>query len=227
MWQGEARTAEVVLAAADPEGTGKGLPKSVKVIRLRGPREELRRALSRAETAPARYRSVAALAPENDELHVLCTSMTAVTWTKSLWSEALTIGIGSAVPPEESARSFRTADAAVKRATEGRPIVSWEDLTESGLISLVAPETREHFAEELLGRLDDTPTGRTELTRIAISFVRHHGKVHAVADEVGMHRNTVRTRIREIETALDTNLDDPTARLNLWAALQIADDRMA
>lgn len=61
-------------------------------------------------------------------------------------------------------------------------------------------------AEDFLGRLDGTPTGRAELNRIAISFIRHHGRAHVVADEIGMYLTT---------------------RLNLWAALQIADDRPA
>ena len=117
------------------------------------------------------------------------------------------------------------ADFAAERASALRPVVLWEGFRDSGLAALVAPAIQDAFAEEILGRLEDTGSGRAELTRIATSFIRHHGRVHSVADEIGMHRNTVRARIREIETAPATDLDDPTARLNLWAAPQIAHDR--
>ena len=93
------------------------------------------------------------------------------------------------------------ADFAAERASALRPVVHWEGFRDFGLAALVAPAIQDAFAEEILGRLEDT------------------------GSEIGMHRNTVRARIREIETAPATDLDDPTARLNLWAAPQIAHDR--
>lgn len=98
----------------------------------------------------------------------------------------------------------------------------WEDLSASGLTSLESVEAREAFSEELLGRLDGTATGREDLIRLSTSFLRNHGRINSVAREMCMDRNTVRSRVREIEQALGVDLDDATARLNLWAALQIA-----
>ena len=34
-----------------------------------------------------------------------------------------------------------------------------------------------------------------------------------------MHRNTVRNRIRQIESLLDVSLDDPQVRVDAWVAL--------
>jgi purine catabolism regulator len=43
--------------------------------------------------------------------------------------------------------------------------------------------------------------------------------VHATADELAVHRNTVRHRVRRIESLLGVSLDDPQVRVDAWVAL--------
>ncbi|WP_235654130.1 helix-turn-helix domain-containing protein [Mycolicibacterium houstonense] len=46
-----------------------------------------------------------------------------------------------------------------------------------------------------------------------------------VAEELGLHRNTVRNRLAAIEAVLPGRLDDPQTRVSAWIALQsIPDD---
>jgi purine catabolism regulator len=41
-----------------------------------------------------------------------------------------------------------------------------------------------------------------------------------VAEELGVHRNTVRNRVAEIERAVGGSLDDAQVRADAWIALQ-------
>ena len=64
-----------------------------------------------------------------------------------------------------------------------------------------------------------------ELVRTLQAFLGHHGSRLKVAEELGVHRNTVRNRLEQIEVALDGSLDDPQVRVNAWIALQVAAGR--
>jgi sugar diacid utilization regulator len=44
--------------------------------------------------------------------------------------------------------------------------------------------------------------------------------VSAVAEDLGVHRNTVRNRLGQVERLVGISLDDPQARVNAWIALQ-------
>jgi purine catabolism regulator len=50
--------------------------------------------------------------------------------------------------------------------------------------------------------------------------LRHHGSQLQVATELGVHRNTVRHRLGQIEAALGESLQDAQVRVNAWVALQ-------
>ncbi|MFF4253880.1 PucR family transcriptional regulator [Streptomyces sp. NPDC001663] len=220
--EGEVRASELVLSAATPTGDDLRLPRRITVLRVRGEGEELRRAHAAIESGSDELWHLAAMSAEGGELRVITASPEAGELASGLARPGLHVGVGCAVRPDDARRAFSTAGFAVEQASAARPVVVWEDLSASGLTSLVSVEARETFSQELLGRLDGTATGRADLTRLATSFLRNHGRIHSVAREMDMHRNTVRSRVREIEQALGVDLDDPTARLNLWAALQIS-----
>ena len=52
-----------------------------------------------------------------------------------------------------------------------------------------------------------------DLVRTLQAFLGHHGSRLKVAEELGVHRNTVRNRLEQIEVALDGSLDDPQVRV--------------
>lgn len=83
-----------------------------------------------------------------------------------------------------------------------------------GPLSLIDPERAETFATSFLGGLD---SGQLETLRC---FLRNHGSRLKVAEELGLHRNTVRNRLAAIETELPGPLDDPQTRVSAWIALQ-------
>ncbi|WP_308427727.1 helix-turn-helix domain-containing protein [Streptomyces albospinus] len=49
------------------------------------------------------------------------------------------------------------------------------------------------------------------------------GSWDRTATSLGIHRNTVRRRITRIGTLVDTDLDDPDVRMELWFALRSLD----
>ncbi|MGI8312626.1 helix-turn-helix domain-containing protein [Saccharopolyspora hattusasensis] len=52
-------------------------------------------------------------------------------------------------------------------------------------------------------------------------FLANNGLVDVSATELGIHRHTLRYRLRRITELLDCSLDDPTARAELWLALRM------
>lgn len=55
------------------------------------------------------------------------------------------------------------------------------------------------------------------------AFLAHQGNRGACAEQLGVHRNTLRTRLARIESLLGVSLSDPDARAELWIALRLED----
>ena len=54
------------------------------------------------------------------------------------------------------------------------------------------------------------------------ALAKLEARLPAVAEELGLHRNTVRNRLEAIEAVLPGKLDDPQTRVSAWIALQIS-----
>ena len=85
---------------------------------------------------------------------------------------------------------------------------------QTGFARLIDPTRAEAFATSFLAGLDD------EQLETLRCFLRHHGSRLKVADELGLHRNTVRNRLDVIEATLPGSLDNPQIRVSAWIALQ-------
>ncbi len=99
----------------------------------------------------------------------------------------------------------------------GRPVVA----SASDFDALLAPDASRGFAEkalEPLVALDEA--GDRELVRTLRTWLAHHGGWEPTAAELGVHRNSVRHRIAQVEKALDVDLADPDVRMRLWFALR-------
>lgn len=125
------------------------------------------------------------------------------------------VGIGESVRPSDVRDSHRTAGHALARATDAAPVVSWERIVRDGVLGLLDAARAEDFASRLLAPLDSG-----ELRRTLLVFLTHHGSRLKAAEELGVHRNTVRHRIAQIESLTGLNLDDAGDRVSAWIALQ-------
>ncbi|GAB3375351.1 PucR family transcriptional regulator [Amycolatopsis echigonensis] len=90
-----------------------------------------------------------------------------------------------------------------------------------GFDELIPPAAAGAFAERLLAPLRelDRAHGR-ELVPTLRTWLAHHGSWDRTAAELGVHRNSVRHRIGQVERALNVRLADPETRMRLWFALR-------
>ncbi|NEA42870.1 PucR family transcriptional regulator [Streptomyces sp. SID11385] len=101
---------------------------------------------------------------------------------------------------------------------ESRPAVEHAD--ELGVARLLATwqqsEVTRAFAETALAPLR-APEHAHLLTTLRV-FLEQGGSAAATARALGLHRNTVATRLHQIRERLPLDLDDPTRRLALHMA---------
>ncbi|MFH8572775.1 helix-turn-helix domain-containing protein [Streptomyces sp. NPDC017993] len=131
-----------------------------------------------------------------------------------------TLGVSEAAPVTELPAADRHAASALRRALAGRvPLVHHRTPGPHGITSLVAPSDARHHAQALLAPL----AGSSPLLATLHNWLSLHGNWDRTATALGIHRNTVRQRITRIASLLDTDLDDPDVRMELWFALRALD----
>lgn len=90
-----------------------------------------------------------------------------------------------------------------------------------GVLALLDSAQASRYADRLLAALDSEPSKDTAaLSGTLRSWLAHHGNWDRTAADLGVHRNTVRHRIRQITRLLDQDLNDPDVRMELWFALR-------
>ncbi|WP_337729431.1 MULTISPECIES: PucR family transcriptional regulator [unclassified Saccharothrix] len=119
-------------------------------------------------------------------------------------------GSGYASSPVDAASVARGYREAL-RAREER-VASFEDVPGAGLVAVDAAQ----FAATLLAPLDDR---LRESLRVWLAC---HGQWDPAAARLGVHRHTVRNRIKRVEELLGRSLDSPGVRAELWFALASA-----
>lgn len=86
------------------------------------------------------------------------------------------------------------------------------------LLDLLGPRAAAAFAEAVLAPLRSQPDGAV-LEESLRAYLVAHGALAVASEALGVHRHTLRARLRRIGTALGRDLDDPSARAELWVAL--------
>ncbi len=205
---GDARTARILLSAT---GSPPRLPGEVRALRARGPGD----ALDDAVTLLEGDRHLVAVL--GDELVALAGTRGAASLARDLADRGLQVGVGRTTPLHESGTSHETAGHALAAATRAAAVRTWEDLADSGVVGLLGADRAAAFARSFLAPLADDPA----LLDTLGSFLRQHGSRGETAAELGVHRNTVRNRIEQIEALLGASLDDPRVRVDAWVALQV------
>ena len=88
----------------------------------------------------------------------------------------------------------------------------------ASIVDLLDASSAGGWARTYLGALIDSDEG-VDLMDTVHAWLQQHGQVDAAAQQLGIHRHTVRHRLRRAETALGRPLDDPQVRADLWFAL--------
>jgi purine catabolism regulator len=129
-------------------------------------------------------------------------------------------GISDVVPVSSLGDGLRQASRALAAAGPGG-VRSFGDLARDGLVGLVDREAGRGFADALLGPLERRERG--DLVASVRAWLAHHGQWDAAAGTLGVHRHTLRYRMRRAEELLGRSLDDPDLRAELWVALAVRD----
>ncbi len=128
--------------------------------------------------------------------------------------------VSSPVPADRLPEAATEVELLLNRAGAlGRPVVA--EASGLGLDALIAPSAAAGFAATALAPLRELDRkGDRELIETLRTWLAHHGGWDRTAAELGVHRNSVRHRIGQIERALEVDLGDPEIRMRLWFALR-------
>ncbi|MGP3968615.1 PucR family transcriptional regulator [Streptomyces sp. 6N223] len=116
-------------------------------------------------------------------------------------------------------RQAREALAVARR--RGRTLVEHDDVAAGSVLALLADDAVRAFADGTLRALHEHDAhGRGDLVASLRAWLSRHGQWDAAAADLGVHRHTLRYRMRRVEEILDRSLDDPDVRMELWLALK-------
>lgn len=114
---------------------------------------------------------------------------------------------------------------ALERAREAPPgVVEFAAISRQGVLAFLARADVRDIGLAALGPLlsHDAQHGSQLVPTLRV-WLEHNGQFGTVAEQLGVHRHTVRARIGEIETLLGRDLSGFPARAELWAALLAVD----
>ncbi|WP_171170387.1 PucR family transcriptional regulator [Streptomyces sp. I05A-00742] len=179
-----------------------------------------------AETAASRAAQPVLAVADGERLVVLApdggAAVGACTEAACADGAGLVLGLSAPTLPEATAAAFRQAEQALSVARRrGRPLVEHEDVAAGSVLPLLADEAVRAFADGLLRALRaHDATGRGDLVASLRAWLSRHGQWDAAAADLGVHRHTLRYRMRRVEEILGRSLDDPDVRMELWLALK-------
>ncbi|MFE6103277.1 PucR family transcriptional regulator [Streptomyces laurentii] len=138
----------------------------------------------------------------------------------------LVAGLSAPAGSLAAAAAFKQAEQALSVARRrGRTLVEHEDVAAGSVLPLLADDAVRAFADGLLRALYvHDATGRGDLVASLRAWLSRHGQWDAAAADLGVHRHTLRYRMRRVEEILGRSLDDPDVRMELWLALKATED---
>jgi DNA-binding PucR family transcriptional regulator len=137
---------------------------------------------------------------------------------------SLRVGAGEAVPMASIRQSYLGALFAL-RAAPRAGVAAPADLGSYALLLGGQPRPMlETFVRAVLGPLIDRDAERSsELVASVRAFVEAGGRWEPGAEALGVHRHTLRYRIRQAEDLLGRDLSSTEDRLEVWLALKAAE----
>ncbi len=136
---------------------------------------------------------------------------------------AVTLGASERVATVALAAARDQAINSLRVAVTRRvPSLSFSDLGRLGLAAVVDPEAAAAFAAATLERLTAYErASHVELLESLRAWLGHHGQYEPAAASLGIHRHTLRYRVRKASSLMGRDLDDPAVRMDLWFALTV------
>ncbi|MFJ6730381.1 PucR family transcriptional regulator [Streptomyces sp. NPDC091281] len=134
----------------------------------------------------------------------------------------LVVGLSAPAGPMGAGAAYKQAEQSLSVARRrGRVLVEHGQLAAGSVLPLLADDAVKAFADGLLRALrEHDATGRGDLVASLRAWLSRHGQWDAAAADLGVHRHTLRYRMRRVEEILGRSLDDPDVRMELWLALK-------
>ncbi|WP_129842738.1 PucR family transcriptional regulator [Streptomyces sp. RFCAC02] len=223
---GEADHARAV--AGDLYGSLFDAPLRVLVAESPGAPEALDTLGRTVSTAAARAGEAVLAAADGNGLVWLVPDGGAAAAACAAYAAALTevpapvMGLSAPTGPAAVDAAYRQArEALLVARRRGRPLVEHTDVAAGSILPLLADDAVRAFADGMLGALRrHDERGRGDLVASLRAWLSRHGQWDAAAADLGVHRHTLRYRMRRVEEILDRSLDDPDVRMELWLALK-------
>ncbi|MFE8912018.1 PucR family transcriptional regulator [Streptomyces globisporus] len=132
------------------------------------------------------------------------------------------VGLSAPAGPIAVSAAYKQAEQALSVARRrGRALVEHEELAAGSVLPLLADDAVRAFADGMLRALrEHDAKGRGDLVASLRAWLSRHGQWDAAAADLGVHRHTLRYRMRRVEEILGRSLDDPDVRMELWLALK-------
>lgn len=134
------------------------------------------------------------------------------------------MGVGVGVAASDVRRSYLSAIFAIEAAPAGQRVAGQGDL--GSYAFLLASQTRsalEGFVTSVIGPLLEHDRDRSsELVNSVRAFIKAGGRWEHGADLLGVHRHTLRYRIKQVEDLLGRDLSEAEDRMEIWLALKAA-----
>lgn len=179
----------------------------------------------RAEAAAVRAAEPLLVVSEGERLIVLAAEGAAALTAATDLAEAedgLAAGLSAPLDPADAPTARGQAERALAVARRrGVNLVEHGEVGVGSVVPLLADDAVRAFAEGLLRPLrEHDATSRGDLVASLAAWLAHHGQWDAAAADLGVHRHTLRYRMRRVEEILGRSLDDPDVRMELWLALK-------
>jgi purine catabolism regulator len=136
----------------------------------------------------------------------------------------LRLGLGSAAPADALARSASEARQALEVAVaDARPVVRYRALPTVAYVLGRLGEADASQLATLLDPLRGSDGEHGELAGTLRVYLAEHGTWGVTAERLGIHRQTLASRIRRIEELTGLSMADPDDRTAGWLALRALD----
>ena len=204
---------------------GERLPaEPVQALAVLGTAEQRAAAVDVAADAAAHAREPVLSAELEDALVVLVSADGPLAGRLAVLPERVpgtVLGTAPPVPWDRLADGVRHArQAAGHGRAAGQPVTAFADLAGRGLSALLDPGATAAFAEAALAPLVAADrAGPGDLVESLRIWLTAHGQWEPAAARLGVHRHTLRKRIRRAEELIGRDLDSPGVRAELWLAL--------
>lgn len=165
-------------------------------------------------------------APHNERMTIISEPREATNLRRTLTQLGITAGVSeraSVNDISELIEQARRAEDVALRQDLNEPL-DYRPAMHAGVLQVLqaSPEALRR-AQGLLAPLRRHDERHAdELEHSLTVWLSHHGHISKAAAKLGVHRHTLRSRVRTAESLLQRDLDSPDTRAELWSALKLS-----